>query len=47
MKTANDFQEPIDEICSDSMYQNETTTEDVNPAELAREWLTRSGLPSD
>ena len=34
MKTANDFQEPIDEICSDSMYQNEITTEDVNPQSL-------------
>ena len=37
VESANNFQEPIDEFCSDSVYQNETTAEEVDPAELARD----------
>ena len=37
METNKVCQEPIDEICSVSVYQNETTTEEFDPAVLARD----------
>ena len=33
----NVLKEPMDEFCSDSVYQNETKTEEVDPRELARD----------